>query len=348
VTKSLSLSDSQTIDPRATESTDSQAGSPPTGNSQAGSPQTLDDAKRLIERLQRYRSADRGRLVVAFSGGVDSSVVAAAAVRADPEHAIAMTAQSPSVPQWQLDWACRIAGEIGISHRIVRTQEFQRDDYVRNDTRRCFACKESLYATIRQQCMTIVESLSGQTPPDQTLPDKSLPAAAIVSGTNADDLGDYRPGIEAGQMAGVCTPLADLGFTKRRVRLLAEHFGLSNHDLPASPCLASRVAYGVQVTPDRLGRIERAESWLRDQGFTDLRVRLHHDELARVELMIEDLARACEPQFAELMHQTLRDLGFRFVTIDLGGLQSGSMNRELVTIGMADSPTENATNKDTF
>ena len=274
------------------------------------SDQTEVDASRLIDSLSMY-----GEIVVAFSGGVDSSIVAAAAARADVDVAIAVTADSPSVPSWQLDCARRIAGEIGIKHRIIHTQEVTRPEYIRNDARRCYHCKETLYATIK----SIVDQFS---------------SATILSGTNADDLGDHRPGIEAGGKAGVKTPLADLGISKKRVRAIAEFFGLSNHDLPASPCLASRVAYGVEVTPERLNRIERAESWLREKGFTDLRVRLHQGELARIELTEEGYAQATVPNFSHAINAAFRQFGFRFVTIDLGGLQSGSMNRELVSLSV--------------
>ncbi len=204
------------------------------------------DARRLIDSLGRFP-----RTVVAFSGGVDSSVVAAAAHRANGTSAVAVTAHSPSVPQWQLDVASRVAHEIGIEHRVVQTFEGDRDDYRRNDGQRCFYCKETLYQTLRQIA-------------------QDDPQATIVSGTNADDLGDYRPGISAGRLLGVVTPLADLGFTKAQVRGLARFFALSNQDLPASPCLASRVAYGTEVTPERLKRIEQAESFLRGLGFNKL------------------------------------------------------------------------------
>ncbi|MFG0261904.1 MAG: ATP-dependent sacrificial sulfur transferase LarE [Novipirellula sp. JB048] len=265
-------------------------------------------AERLIERIASFR-----RVTVAFSGGVDSSVVAAAAMRAELDSLVAVTASSPSVAQWQLQWATRIATQIGITQRVVATDEGEREEYIRNDTRRCFYCKETLYRTLRQWASE-----------DRT--------TVLVSGTNADDLGDYRPGIDAGKVAAVQTPLADLRLGKQEVRELARFFGLANADLPASPCLASRVAYGVQVTPARLSRIEQAESWLRERDFRDVRVRVHHDELARVEVPADELSRLLSPPLASELNAALRGLGFRFVTVDLQGLQSGSMNRVLVQI----------------
>lgn len=270
------------------------------------------DAERLIQWLTPHR-----HLMVAFSGGVDSSVVAAAASHAGLDSLVAVTADSPSVPRWQLDLAGQIAQRLGIEHLVIATTEVGRADYQRNDQRRCFFCKQTLYEAIEQvaadRCADSV-------------------AVAIASGTNADDLGDYRPGIEAGRHRGVLTPLAMLGFGKQRVRQLAEYFGLPNHDLPASPCLASRIAYGVEVTPERLSRIERAEHLLRRQGFREFRVRVHADELARIEVGKDERRRFCElDQDGDLSRQ-LRDLGFRFVTLDMEGFQSGSMNRAIVSI----------------
>ncbi|GAA5505313.1 ATP-dependent sacrificial sulfur transferase LarE [Novipirellula caenicola] len=267
------------------------------------------NAERLIGRIATFR-----RVTVAFSGGVDSSVVAAAAMRAGLDSLLAVTANSPSVPEWQLQWAGRIAQQIGIEQQVVATDEANREEYLRNDTRRCFYCKETLYRTLAQLA-------------------SHDPTTVLVSGTNADDLGDYRPGIEAGNLAAVQTPLADLGLGKQDVRELARFFGLENAELPASPCLASRVAYGVPVTPERLLRVERAESWLRDRGFSDVRVRVHHDELARVEVPATELSRLLNSSLAAQLNETLRTIGFRFVTIDLQGLESGSMNRVLVRIG---------------
>ncbi len=267
------------------------------------------DAQRLMSTL-----GSLGRVVVAFSGGVDSSVVAAAAQRAGLDLAIAVTAQSPSVPGWQIELSRKIADEIGIEHHILPTAEGDRQEYRRNDNRRCFFCKETLYESLGEFC-------------------RSYSEVSIVSGTNADDLGDYRPGIQAGSLAGVVTPLADLGLSKLRVRAVAEHFGLSNRDLPASPCLASRIAYGTEVTPQRLRRIEQAEDWLRQQGLCEFRVRLHEGELARIEVPRDQIGFVVELDSDGSMTSVFQDLGFKFVTIDLEGFRSGSMNRVLVPLG---------------
>ncbi len=269
------------------------------------------DAERLMDRLRGF-----DRVVIAFSGGVDSSVVAAAATRSSLNRAIAVTADSPSVPRWQIDLAKKIANEIGIEHQIVETDEGADSEYRRNDSRRCFYCKETLY-----RMLTRIASLHA--------------GATIVSGTNADDLGDHRPGIEAGRTANVKTPLADLGLGKSQVRRLARWFGLSNHELPASPCLASRIAYGVEVTPERLMRVEKAEAWLQDRGFIDRRVRLHAGELARIEVPQNQLTRLLQLDASGELSNHLRKLGFNFVTVDLQGFQSGSMNRVIVPMASA-------------
>ena len=277
-------------------------------------------ADRLIETICKNT-----HVVVAFSGGVDSSVVAAAAQRASEKQRIAaervaglqsclaITATSASVAGWQIDLAKQVASEIGIPHRIVTTDEGQRIEYVRNDKRRCFYCKETLYQTL-----ATVAQQAGD--------------AVILSGTNADDLGDYRPGIEAGRIAQVQTPLADLGIDKPMVRRLADYFGLSNHAVPASPCLASRIAYGVDVTVERLRRIELAEDWLREQGFSDCRVRTHENELGRIEVPLAEIGRLTEPALAAEMATYLTEIGFRYVTLDLQGLRTGNLNQVLVSI----------------
>lgn len=266
------------------------------------------DAQRLIDRI-----GGREFVVVAFSGGVDSTVVAAAAKRADVPGAVAVTADSPSVARWQLETASRLADEIGIEHHVVKTDEGDRPEYRRNDDRRCFYCKETLYRSLAAVS-------------------QRFPRARLLSGTNADDLGDYRPGIEAGTLAEVETPLADLAIGKEGVRSVAREFGLSNSELAASPCLASRIAYGTEVTPERLGRVERAEQWLQERGFTPLRVRLHAGELARIEVVRGQLNRLIELDQTGELTDAMRGFGFNFVTVDLQGFDSGSMNRVVVPL----------------
>jgi pyridinium-3,5-biscarboxylic acid mononucleotide sulfurtransferase len=271
------------------------------------------DAERLTSLLHGYR-----RVVVAFSGGVDSSVVAAACQRSRLDFVCAITAQSPSVPSWQLETACAVAAEIGVPHQVVQTGELEHRDYQRNDSNRCFYCKDTLYAAISEVIRSVV--------------DRDGQEVTVVSGTNHDDLGDHRPGITAGQRRQVVAPLAEMGFGKSKVRDLARHFGLSNHDLPASPCLASRIAYGVEVTSQRLKKIEQAEAWLKSRGVTECRVRLHQDELARIEVPRNLLEFTLKLQTdCDLIGQ-FRQFGFSYVTLDMEGFQSGKLNRTIVPL----------------
>ena len=267
-----------------------------------------EDADRLQALLRSLQ-----RVVIAFSGGVDSSVVAAAAQAANLKLAIAVTADSPSVPAWQLKIAKTVAAEIGIDHQIVHTDEVTRPNYRRNDDRRCFYCKETLYGALR-------------------LVADAFPGTTVVSGTNADDLGDYRPGIDAGRRRGVVAPLADLRLGKAQVRELAKHYQLTNHSLPASPCLASRIAYGVEVTPDRLGRIEKGEDHLRQLGFDQCRVRLHEGELARIEVSKDLIGKLIDLDHDDSITRHFQGIGFRFISVDTSGFRSGSMNRVLINI----------------
>ncbi len=274
----------------------------------------IPDAERLIANIAKHN-----RVAVAFSGGVDSSVVAAAAHRALGDRATAITADSPSVARHQIENACRVAREIGIDHRIVKTNELALADYRRNDGQRCFFCKQTLYEALGEVVKHIRDMDAGC-------------EVVILSGTNLDDLGDHRPGIRAGQLAGVVTPLADLGLTKARVRQIAGAWSLSVKDLPASPCLSSRLAYGVEVTPERLQRVEAAENWLHQRGFTDIRVRLHADDLARLEVDPNEWSRLQQPEMLHDLNASFRGFGFKFMTLDLQGRRSGSLNEVLVSI----------------
>ena len=251
-------------------------------------------------------------VAVAFSGGIDSTVVAKAAAMALGARAVAVTADSPSVARSELATAKELAALIGIRHIVVRTAEFDNPDYLKNDGTRCYHCKSELYSR--------VESL---------LPELGVPV--MVSGANLDDLGDYRPGLMAAAEHAVRHPLQEAGFTKADVRAVAKAWGLPTWDKPAAPCLSSRLAPGLAVTPERTRRVEDAEAFLRSLGLRECRVRYHEGDLARVEVPTADVARlAAEPTRGEVARE-FRRLGFKFVALDLDGFRSGSLN-ELVPL----------------
>jgi uncharacterized protein len=248
-----------------------------------------------------------GSVAVAFSGGIDSTVVAKAAYLALGERAVAVTADSPSVPRAELEEARQLAVTIGIHHRVVTTDEFVDPDYVRNDGTRCYYCKSELYSQIKV-----------------LLPE--LGTAVICSGANLDDRGDYRPGLTAATEHAVRHPLQEAGFTKADVRSLARAWELPTWDKPASPCLSSRLAPGVEVSRERTARVEAAETYLRSLGYRECRVRLHHGELARIEVPATELARLADPGLRAELVRRFRELGFQFVALDLEGFRSGSLN----------------------
>src|SRR6266852_4140236 len=248
-----------------------------------------------------------GRTAVAFSGGIDSTVVACAAHQVLGENAVAVTADSPSVPRAEIADATLLAERIGIRHIIVATDEFADPDYVKNDGARCYFCKSELYTRI-----------------EKLLPELGL--SVICSGANLDDQGDYRPGLKAAAEHGIRHPLLEAGLTKADVRALAQAWGLPTWDKPASPCLSSRLAPGVEVTTERTARVEAAEAYLHTLGFRECRVRLHEGELARVEVPADGLARFSDPEVRGELVRRLQQLGFKFITLDLEGFRSGSLN----------------------
>jgi uncharacterized protein len=246
-------------------------------------------------------------VAVAYSGGIDSTVVAQAAYEALGDMAIAVTAVSESLAAGELEEAQELAQEIGIRHRVIRTEEFADPNYRRNNSDRCYFCKSELYGRL--------SGMLGE-----------LSVDVIASGANQDDLGDYRPGLRAASEHGIRHPLQECGLTKSDVRALARGWGLPTWDKPATPCLSSRIAYGEDATPERVRMIDQAELWLRQRGLRVLRVRYHKGDLARIEVPLDDVPRFIDLQLRGELIVAFRALGFKFVTLDLEGFRSGSMN----------------------
>ena len=257
------------------------------------------DLRRLEGVIAGY-----GSLVTAFSGGVDSTLVAAAAHRVLGTRALAVTGISGSLAASERDAAGNFARSLGLAHQELATFEMQREGYRNNAGDRCYHCKSELFDRL-----AVLARERG--------------FEHVASGTNVDDLGDYRPGLSAAAEREVKTPLVEAGLGKASVRKLARHLGLPNFDKPASPCLASRVPHGREVTPQALSQIEQGEAALRALGFGIFRVR-HHGEVARVELPSRDMGRAMEKRVA--INAALRRAGYAFVALDLSGFRSGSLN----------------------
>ncbi len=265
-------------------------------------PSLLRQRDQLLAILRSY-----GRVAVAYSGGIDSTVVAQAAYVALKDAAIAVTAVSESLASGELDEARALAGQIGIRHRVIRTEEFADPNYLRNQPDRCYFCKSELYGRLSSML-------------------DELGVDVIASGANLDDLGDHRPGMRAATESGVRHPLQECQLTKADVRALAKAWGLPTWDKPATPCLSSRIAYGEEVTAERVRMVDQAEQWLRAHGLRLLRVRYHKGDLARVEVSVDDLPRLVQPEVRRTMTEAFRSLGFKFVTLDLEGFRSGSLN----------------------
>src|SRR5580692_11829693 len=261
------------------------------------------DAKRTLLQ-DRLRAA--GRLLVAYSGGVDSAYLAWAAHQALGENMLAIIADSPSLARTQLADAVAFAKEQSIPLEVVATAELDRPEYVRNDAQRCFFCKDELF--------TLMEELRAARGFD-----------AIAYGVNLDDQGDFRPGQKAALAHHIVAPLLDCGLTKNDIRSLARSAGLRIWDKPASACLSSRIEYGRPVTREALAVVEKGEDALRELGFRQFRVR-HHGEIVRIEISREELPHALDPAMAAEFTRIFKALGFKFVTLDLEGFRSGSMN----------------------
>jgi uncharacterized protein len=267
-------------------------------------PDTPSRLQALEEQLRRL-----GSVMVAYSGGVDSAFLAATAHRVLGDRMLAVLADSPSLARRDMEQASGFAGSIGMPLRVIQTEELDKPEYQRNDANRCFHCKTELFEGMK--------ALGAQ-----------LGYTNIAYGMNADDTRDYRPGQRAAQEHDVLAPLADAGLTKLEVRALAKAAGYSLWDRPAAPCLSSRVEYGRTVTREVLQQVEQAEESMRQLGFREFRVR-HHGELARVEIARAEMAKALSMEVLDAITAALRNVGFKYITLDTAGFRSGSLNAVL-------------------